>query len=196
LKLGTYDGRTPLETFLAKFESCSGYYDWDARERLCHLRESLEGDAGQVLWDAGTTSSVDDLVALLRNRFESGNHANGYRVELRALRRQRGDSLQVIYQEVQRFMALAFPGQSGMLWEVMARDAFLDALGDQPMRVRVLEKDPVTLDEALKLACRMEAIARSPPEDAFDDHSQRRERSGMLIGGSGICPPLGHGSSH
>jgi len=34
----------------------------------------------------------------------------------------------------------------------------------------------VTLDEALKLACRMEAIARSPPEDAFDDHSRRRER--------------------
>jgi len=60
LKFGTYDGRTPLETFLAKFENCSGYYDWDARERLCHLHASLEGDAGQVLWDAGTASSVDD----------------------------------------------------------------------------------------------------------------------------------------
>jgi len=47
LKLSSYDGRTPLETFLAKFENCSGYYDWDARERLCHLPASLEGDAGQ-----------------------------------------------------------------------------------------------------------------------------------------------------
>jgi len=37
-------------------------------------------------------------------------------------------------------MALAFPGQSGTLWEVMAHDAFLDAFGDQPMRVRILEK--------------------------------------------------------
>ena len=38
-------------------------------------------------------------------------------------------------------MALGFPGQSGTLWEVMARDAFLDALGNQVLRVRILEKD-------------------------------------------------------
>jgi len=29
LKLGTYNGTTPLDTFLAKFENCSGYYSWD-----------------------------------------------------------------------------------------------------------------------------------------------------------------------
>jgi len=73
-------------------------------------------------------------------------------------------------------MALAFPGQSGTLWEVMAHDAFLDALGDQLMRVRILEKDPVTLDEALKLACQMKATARSPLADASDDHGRCRER--------------------
>jgi len=51
LKLGTYNGSTPLETFLAKCDNCSDYYSWDAKERLCHLRASLEKDAGQVLWD-------------------------------------------------------------------------------------------------------------------------------------------------
>jgi len=125
------------------------------------------GDASQVLWDAGTSSSPDDLIALLRNRFGSVNQAERYRAEMSALRRRRGDSLQFVYQEVRRLMALAFPGQGGTLWEVMARDAFLDALGDQSLRVRVLEKDPMTLDEALKLPCRMEAIARSPPEDDY-----------------------------
>ena len=48
LKLGTYDGRTSFDTFLAKFENCSDYYGWKDRERLCHLRASLEKDAGQV----------------------------------------------------------------------------------------------------------------------------------------------------
>ena len=48
--------------------------------------------------------------------------------------------------------------------------------GDQSLRVRVLEKDPMTLDEALKLACRMEAIARSPPEDDYDDRGRRRDK--------------------
>jgi len=43
LKLGTYNGTTPLETFLAKFENYSNYYGWNTRERLCHLRACLEG---------------------------------------------------------------------------------------------------------------------------------------------------------
>jgi len=171
LQLGTYNGTMPLETILAKFENCSNYYGWYARECLCYLRACLEGDAGQVLWDADTTSSADDLIALLRNRFNSVNQA-----ELRALRRRRGDSLQFVYQEVRRLTALAFPGQSGTLWEVMERDAFLDALGDKSLRVCILEKDPMTLDEALKLACRMEAIARSPPEDDCDDCGRRRDK--------------------
>ena len=88
----------------------------------------MEGDAGQILWDTGTTSLTDDLIALLRNRFGSVKQAERYRAELRALRRRRGDSLQFVYQEVRRLIALAFPGQGGTLWEVIARDAFLDTL--------------------------------------------------------------------
>lgn len=37
LKLGTYDG-TSLETFLAKFENCAEYYDWNERRRQHPLR--------------------------------------------------------------------------------------------------------------------------------------------------------------
>ena len=73
-------------------------------------------------------------------------------------------------------MALAFPGQGGTLWDVMAHDAFFDALGDQSLTVRILEKDPMTLDEALKLACRLEAIAGSPPQDDYDDRGRRRDK--------------------
>jgi len=118
LKLGTYNGTTLLETFLAKFENCSDYYGWGARECLCHLRVCLEDDAGQVLWDAGTTWSTYDVIALMRNRFGSVNQAERHRAQLRALRRQRVDSLQFVFQEVWRLMALAFPGQGNTLWKV------------------------------------------------------------------------------
>jgi len=40
---------SPLASHLAKFENCSDY-QWNARERLCHLKSSLDGLAGQVLW--------------------------------------------------------------------------------------------------------------------------------------------------
>ena len=65
LKLGTYTGSTCLKIFLAKFENCSDYYDWSDRERLCHLRACLEDPAGQVLWDAGQQSSVNEVIRLL-----------------------------------------------------------------------------------------------------------------------------------
>ena len=75
LEVGYLQRNDAVGNFLAKFENCSDYYGWDTRKRLCHLRACLEGDAGQVLWDAGTTSSADDLIALLRNRLGSVNQA-------------------------------------------------------------------------------------------------------------------------
>ena len=69
-------------------------------------------------------------------------------------------------------MTLAFPGQGGTLWEAMARDAFLDALGEPNVRVRILENDPTTLDDA----CRLEAISKPTVEDAFDDQGRRRDK--------------------
>ena len=71
LKLGTYNGSTCIRTFLSKFENCSDYYEWNDKERLCHLRASLEGPAGQVLWDAGHCTSADALIRMLKNRFKA-----------------------------------------------------------------------------------------------------------------------------
>ena len=94
LKLGTFNGSTCLKTFLAKFENCSDYYEWTEKEKLCHLRASLEGPAGQVLWDAGQQSSVDQVIRLLKNRFGCLNEEERYRSELKVRRRRRGESLQ------------------------------------------------------------------------------------------------------
>jgi len=70
------------ENVPCKFENCSDYYNWDDRERLYHLRDSLEGPAGQVLWNAGQQSSVDDVITLLKNRLGSLNEEERYRSEL------------------------------------------------------------------------------------------------------------------
>ena len=175
LKLGHYDGTTCLETFLAKFDNCSDYYSWYERERLCHLRAALDGGAGQVLWDAGKQSSVEEITRLLTNRFGTQNQDERYRAELKARRRRNGETLQAVYHDVRRLMALAFPGQSGSLWEIMARDSFLEALGDSALRLRILEREPSTLDEALKIASRLEALRKTDFEEPWDDLGRRKE---------------------
>ena len=161
VKLGKYDGSTSLPTFLAKFENCSQYYSWTKEDRLFQLRASLEGPAGQILWDASQTSSVKDIVRLLRARFGSNGQTERFRAELKARRRRAGESLQSLYQDVCRLLALAYPGPSSCLLGIVGRDAFLDALNDPALRIRILEWEPKDLDEASQLACRFEAYGKS-----------------------------------
>jgi len=119
---------------------------------------SLEGPPGQVLWDTGQWTSVDDLTRLLRSRFGSLNEEERYHSELKALRRRPSESLQSVYQDVRHLTSLAFSGQSGSMWEVMARDVFVDSIGDPALRFWVLERDPTTLEEARKVASCVEAL--------------------------------------
>jgi len=58
----------------------------------------------------------------------------------------------------------------------MARDAFVESLGDPSLRLRVLERDPETLEQALKLASRLEALRYSDLEDNWDDGGRRKDR--------------------
>jgi len=84
LKLGSYDGSTCLATFLAKFTNCLEYYQWSDRDQLCHLRNALEGRAGQVLWELGQDMTVTQLIKLLKNRFGTQDQTERYRLELKA----------------------------------------------------------------------------------------------------------------
>jgi len=81
--LGKYDGTTCLETFLARFDSCLKYMGWNEEDQQFNLSVSLEGAAGQILWDAETRSVVEETIRLLRNRFININQVKRFRAELR-----------------------------------------------------------------------------------------------------------------
>jgi len=74
-------------------------------------------------------------------------------------------------------MALAYPSQVGELSEIVARDTFLDALNDRSLRVRILEREPQNLDEALNIACRLEAYDAA--ENYMDESDSYRRRNGQ-----------------
>lgn len=157
---------------------------------MFHLRASLEGPAGQILWDAGPQTSVNDTILLLRTRFGTDYQAERLRAELRARRRKRGESLQSLYNDVCRLMALAFPGPSNATKQVVGRDSFLDALDNGSQRVRILEHEPQTLEDALKIACRLEAYDKSAVSanvaDEYDDF--RGKERGRHVRPSASCP--------
>ena len=75
VKLVNFDGNTCLQTFLARFDNCAEYFEWDDSDKLFQLRASLVEAAVQILCDAGKQSLVSRIVALLKARFGSENQA-------------------------------------------------------------------------------------------------------------------------
>lgn len=175
-----------METFVARFDTCVRYMGWSEEDRQFNLSVSLDGAAGQILWDAGPRPTVQETICLLRNRFGNVNQAERFRAELRARKRKSGESLQQLYQDVRRLMSLAYPGPTSDRSNIVARDAFLEALGDNSLRMRILEKDPPDLDTAMKVACRLEAFGRGSPvagrAEAAPDRPQRsREKYNRVV---------------
>jgi len=128
------------------------------------LINSLGNDVGTVLWDGGEQETSADLIKLLKSRHGSDNQCERFRMELKALHRKPGESLQSVYQEVKRLTALAHSKATGKVVETIAIDAFVDALQDRDLRKQILQSNSATLDAALTVAMRIEAIdLTSPP---------------------------------
>ena len=151
VKLEPYDGTSCLETFLASVKNFATYFNWTDRDELFHLKASLRGPAGQVLWDLGPDVKLAEMTHLLKQRFGSTDQVERFRMELRARRRRVGEDLQSLYNDIRRLMSLAYPGPNTTFMDVVGHESFLEALGDPELRVRILDKMPTTMDEALNL---------------------------------------------
>jgi len=148
----------PFETFYAKFQICARYNRWSRSKQLAFLSASLTGEAGQVLWDcdASITSSLSKLTQLLKSRFGGTARADKFRMELRSRIRQPAETLEKLHQDIRRCMALAFSDVDAKARERLACDYFIGALNDPDFSLKVRERNPKTLDEALFAAQQIE----------------------------------------
>ena len=50
LKPEKFNGHGSFETSLVQFENCASYNRWSQADKVAHVRWSLTGSAGQLLW--------------------------------------------------------------------------------------------------------------------------------------------------
>lgn len=176
LKLETFDGKTAVAAFLAKFELCATYYHWSDKERTAQLLCSLTGTASQLLWDMGAQKNVtwQEMVRKLQTRYGSEEQTSLFRIQLRTYRQGHGESLSNVVQEIRRLVSLAYPGPTSDIIETIACDAFADALRDQDLAQKVREREPRNLDAAYKHAVRLDAYGRSSTQYVENDRRQGR----------------------
>jgi len=155
LKLLPYSGEDSIETFLAKFEQMAKYLKCNNSDRFHHLCTSLEGAAGQVLWGLKSDATADSVISLLCTRFGNELQIERFCAELRARRRRGGESLQSLYLDITRMVALAHPTLVPDLTQHVTKEAFIGALGDDRLQIRVMDKQPSTTEEALRIASRV-----------------------------------------
>ena len=153
---------TSFHSFMAQFENCCEINRWTAQEKLLMLRSSLTGNALSILWDIGTDRdyTYEELVEMLQNRYGSKGQAETFRMQLRARRQKRGETLSILMQDIRKLIAQAYPGQASEVIECIARDAFIDALADRELALQVLAKEPATLEKAFQTATKLESYNR------------------------------------
>jgi len=71
-------------------------------------------------------------------------------------------------------MALAYPGEKSTLADHIARDAFLVTLSDTDFELKIREREPASLDDALRIARRFEVFKGAAESRATGRHRLNR----------------------
>jgi len=162
MKPQLFDGKEPVNSFLAHFEVCAQFNEWSENEKLAWLQWSLKGRAQHVLWDlpASMLSSYEDIMKTLRQRFGSEHQNEVYKIELRNRRRRNHESISELMQDIRRLMVLAYSATTSDIWESVAINAFLEALDDPELALEVRKRGPVTLESAYREAMLLDGYMR------------------------------------
>ena len=156
-----FDGKGSWEDYQAQLDIVATLNGWtDDRLKATYLAVSLGGAARAVLGDLSEAERGEYKVLLkaLDNKFGTGNQVEIYRATLKSRTRKKDESLPELAQAITRLTHLAFPGIPCEFWDTMARDNFVDVLGDADMCWNVHQSRPKTLNDALTIAVELEAF--------------------------------------
>ena len=170
MKPEKYDGSSSFETFYCQFKNCAEYNKWNENEKRHYLRWSMTGIAASMLWDTDHLS-YRELLARLMSRFGNVDMEEKFQLELQCYKRKSNETLRELAQSIRQKMMLAYPGDRSLIAEHLAKEHFICALDDPKLELKIREKEPKTLDAALKIAQRMEVF-----QNAVNHRRQKQNR--------------------
>ena len=157
IRLDRYDGSTSLEAFLAHFDNCARYNQWTYDDKLSQLKASLKGSAAEILLESERTMSYRELRNELRECFGTDGLENQMESQLKTRRRQKGETLRALYQDINRLVMQAYPGQHGRIRDKLAIEAFITSLNDPELELNVRNSGTNTLRQCFHAAMKYES---------------------------------------
>ena len=157
--LGNHSGRTYLDTFLVRSESCWRHFGWSESVKVFHLMNSSTDSAEPIIKEVGPACTLEHIFELLQIRFGNKLRLDTFHAELKRRKRHPDESLQDLYLDLCRLRALASGENSDKKYpEIYFRNIFVDALGDRELRRAILIQNPSTMEAAYNVATRLETI--------------------------------------
>ena len=151
------------EAYQRQFECVARGQGWSDADKAYQLIASLRGPASQILAQLtpAQCSSYRKLAEVLQQRFGVSLQAEVYRTQLKERARRQGEPLPRLAQDLEALVRSAYPEASEKMAAVLARDHFIDALGDRQLQIYVKQAHVTTVQDALTKALEFEAFLRS-----------------------------------
>ncbi|KAJ8033437.1 hypothetical protein HOLleu_23675 [Holothuria leucospilota] len=145
---------------MVQFELIAELNAWDQVQKALYLAASLKGQARAILSDLDSTHRRDysQLSAALSNRFSPANQTQLFRAMLKNRARKPDESIPQLAQEIKRLTLQAYPEAPYETIETLARDYFIDSLGDTDTKWRVYQSRPRNLSDAVVVAVELESF--------------------------------------
>lgn len=159
LKPQPYDCLSDIGEYLTQFNIIAEINGWSYSVKSLYLASSLTGNARSLLSELNETQKrdYDSIANVLHTRYGTKNRAEIYRATLKSMRKQTGQSLSELAQEIKKLTRQAYPDANSDIQETLALDYFIDSLTDLELRLRLRECCPKTMQEAETVAVRLEA---------------------------------------
>ena len=182
VKPSEFDGSSSWASFIAQFKLIAATQGWNVADKLAILVASLKGPALELFAHLPELEQTDfgRLTNALESRFGVANQEPWFRSQLRRRRRNAGETLPHLAQDIERLVSLSYPSAPVELRKSLACDSFMDALDDTELHIAVRQSRPSSLPQALASAVEIEALRRTAGISSQALHSATLARQGRV----------------
>lgn len=157
-----YNGTEEWESYCLQFESIARKNEWDEDTKAVALGAALTGSAREVLAEVGTPCSYLTLKEAMEARFGHKNQEQKFMTLLMTRGQLPNENVATYHQAMKTLARRALPEVSRGT-ELMLVHLFVKGIQNTSLRDKVLTAGPKSMDEALEVAQRLEAVVQTPP---------------------------------
>jgi hypothetical protein len=173
----TFNGNTTWSVFRRQFEIVAGHNRWSDREKSTYLITALKGRALDVLYGIPTSTTYEETLQALEDRFGDQHFSAAYRCQLTTGTQKAGASLQDFATAIEQLAHRAYPTLPEDHIRRETGRAFAYGVKDSDIKIQLLLGGEKAVNEALGQALELQAVLVAPRPHQNNTNTYRGNRS-------------------